>query len=148
MYVGGKLTIFDIPMREIKKNRKTKTVLDFPAMIDLARTLADIWPDVTVLFEEVGGSKKQGSSGAFTFGKTTGATEMALRCAGFRVVNVPPTKWKAGARLIGAGDTYKERKTASRHKAADLWPEHAAKFTRERDDGRAEAALIARFGAC
>ena len=37
-------------------------------------------------------------------------------------------------------------KRSSRDLAAARWPEHAARFARVRDDGRAEAALLAEYG--
>jgi crossover junction endodeoxyribonuclease RuvC len=38
-------------------------------------------------------------------------------------------------------------KNASRQRAIETWPEHVRTFARVRDDGRAEAALLALFGA-
>ena len=52
---------------------------------------------------------------------------------------VSPAGWKRAARLG-------RDKTASRQRACELWPEWSPSFARVRDDGRAEAALIARHG--
>ena len=52
---------------------------------------------------------------------------------------VSPAGWKRSARLG-------RDKTASRQRAIELWPEWSPSFARVRDDGRAEAALIARHG--
>jgi hypothetical protein len=42
-------------------------------------------------------------------------------------------------------ETQAGTKARARELASRLWPEHAAEFKRVRDDGRAEACLIARF---
>ena len=54
---------------------------------------------------------------------------------------VTPGVWKRHHGLIG-GD-----KSESRAKAIALWPGHADLFKRRKDDGRAEAALVAVYGA-
>lgn len=59
---------------------------------------------------------------------------------GTPVTYVQPAVWKRRAGLIGAS------KSASRHLATATWPDHAPAFRKARDDGRAEAALIARHG--
>jgi hypothetical protein len=51
-------------------------------------------------------------------------------------VYVTPTKWK---RALGLGAD----KGDSRRRAMETWPYMASKFARVKDDGRAEAALIA-----
>ena len=40
----------------------------------------------------------------------------------------------------------KKKKEASRSKAKTMWPDFAEQFKRVKDDGRAEAALIAFYG--
>lgn len=52
---------------------------------------------------------------------------------------VSPAAWKRAARL-GTD------KSAARQRACELWPSWSTSFERVRDDGRAEAALIARHG--
>ena len=53
---------------------------------------------------------------------------------------VPPSTWKKALGLSAD-------KNASRQRAIETWPEHVRTFARVRDDGRAEAALLALFGA-
>ena len=54
---------------------------------------------------------------------------------------VLPMKWKPAMNIPAKSD-----KAVSRSKAAGLWPEAARFFARVKDDGRAEAALIAAWG--
>jgi crossover junction endodeoxyribonuclease RuvC len=52
--------------------------------------------------------------------------------------------WKKALKIKGTGA---EGKNASRVAASQLFPEHAELFSRVKDDGVAEAALIAWYGA-
>jgi len=56
------------------------------------------------------------------------------------MVEVTPRKWKAGMNLSTS-------KTASREMAQQMFPDNADMFKRVKDDGRAEAVLIAYWGA-
>jgi crossover junction endodeoxyribonuclease RuvC len=53
---------------------------------------------------------------------------------------VTPQSWQKAVGARGGKD-------ASRARAAELFPAYAANFTRKKDDGRADAALIAWYGA-
>jgi crossover junction endodeoxyribonuclease RuvC len=52
---------------------------------------------------------------------------------------VAPAKWKKDMRLNTGKD-------AARAKAAQIWPASAKEFSRVKDDGKAEACLIAAWG--
>jgi crossover junction endodeoxyribonuclease RuvC len=84
---------------------------------------------------------KQGSSSGFKFGRATGALETAIVCCEIPMTIVEPTAWKKFHGLRG-GD-----KETSRQKALQLFPAAHALLARKKDHGRAEAALIALFGA-
>lgn len=79
-----------------------------------------------------------GAKTAHSMGLTLGRIETVLLLAGIGVERVPPATWKRALRLS-------KDKTASRAMATRLWPKHAHLFARVRDDGRAEAALLARY---
>jgi len=72
----------------------------------------------------------------FTFGRGLGIVEGVALGAGIPVRWVSPAKWK---RALGLSAD----KGASRRRAIELWPAQSAMFARVKDDGRAEAALIA-----
>lgn len=96
------------------------------------------------VIENVGTMPKQGLASACNFGKTIGACEMALVAAGCELIRVTPQTWKFGVGLNAdpKADT-KARKNASRARAQELFPNYAHLFARVKDDGRAEAALMA-----
>jgi hypothetical protein len=81
-----------------------------------------------------------GVAGAFRYGTGYGVVLGVLGALSIPLHTVRPNEWKRDAGLIGAD------KDASRRRACELWPGHAERFARKRDDGRAEAALIARHG--
>jgi hypothetical protein len=80
----------------------------------------------------------QGVSSVFKFGKNYGIVIGVATGLSHPLVKITPFDWKRSNGLIG------KDKDASRQLAMELWPRHAESFKRKRDDGRAEAALIAR----
>jgi hypothetical protein len=84
---------------------------------------------------------RQGVASAFRYGTGYGIIQGVLGTLSAPYTLVPPTKWKADLRLSG------KDKDASRKLASERWPDHAHLFARKKDDGRAEAALIALYGA-
>ena len=93
----------------------------------------------TCWVEQVHAMPKQGVTSVFTFGCGYGALLGALGALGVRTKLVTPAAWKKAAGLTAD-------KTASRQRAAELWPADAHLFRRVKDDGRAEACLIAEHG--
>ena len=77
-------------------------------------------------------------SGAFTFGKTVGATEATLAFSGISYELVRPQKWKKEMSLLKAD------KSASIALAKKMFPDMAKDFLKTKD-GRAEAFLIAEY---
>jgi len=90
----------------------------------------------TAVIEDVHAMPKQGVSSVFSFGRALGVVEGVVAGNGFAVQYVSPAKWK---RQLGLTND----KGTSRRRAIELWPERADWFKRVKDDGRAEAALIA-----
>jgi hypothetical protein len=91
--------------------------------------------------EFVGARPGEGPTGAFAFGRSRG--EGICAAAGLPVAFLTPAHWK---RLVGIAPGKEGAKDAARSEAIRRWPGHAATFARVRDDGRAEAALIAVAG--
>jgi hypothetical protein len=83
----------------------------------------------------------QGASSGFKYGRAVGALEAAVTCCGIPLTIVEPSMWKKFHGLHGAD------KEPSRQKALMLFPAAHALLARRKDHGRAEAALIALFGA-
>lgn len=94
----------------------------------------------TVISEQVGAMPGQGVVSMFNFGRAAGIIEGVVAGVGLDLELVLPVKWKRVLDLIG------KDKNASRALAAEAFPKQANSFSRVKDDGRAEAALIALWG--
>ena len=86
--------------------------------------------------EDVHAMPKQGVTSVFSFGRSLGVAEACLACNGLALHYVSPARWK---KALGLSSD----KGASRRRAIELWPAQAQLFARAKDDGRAEAALLA-----
>jgi len=128
------LLVADMPIKPLSKGKKAIC----------AASCADIIsaydPDLA-LVERVHAMKGQGVSSCFNFGTGYGVLQGALSALHVPYHLITPQEWKKYHRLG-------PDKGASRGAAARLFPEQAELFSRVRDDGRAEAALLALFGLC
>ena len=132
------LDAFDVPVVETQSGKKKKRRIS-PEML-VAEIEEHIDYLARVYIEDVHAMPGQGVTSMFTFGEAAGLIRGV--CAGLRVPVhlISPITWKRGMKLQGAG------KDASRAMAARMWPQRAGLFKRQRDDGRAEAALLAHYG--
>jgi crossover junction endodeoxyribonuclease RuvC len=128
-------TIYDMPtLADGTKNRRT---ISAPLLHNILRDNRAEHAFV----EYVGARPGEGAVGAFAFGRCRGIVEGVSGALSIPVSFITPASWK---RAIGlpTGTT----KDASRSMAIARWPSHAEDFKRVKDDGRAEAALIAVAG--
>ena len=93
--------------------------------------------------ELVGARPEEGAVGAFAFGRSRGVVEGVLATLGIPVQLIAPSAWK---RAIGIPPGKEGAKDAARAEAIRRRPSKAGLFARVKDDGRAEAALIAVAG--
>jgi hypothetical protein len=105
----------------------------------LARRVAQIGPAVAIV-ERVSAMPGQSVSSTFKFGQSYGAALGILAALQIRTHLVAPAVWKKYFRL----DSDKEK---SRAAALRMFPATAHYFSRKKDHGRAEAALLAVYGA-
>ena len=131
----GKLEIHDMP---VMKNPKGKAIINLHSLLDVLRNEAD--EKCMCLLELVQSRPGQNSSAVFRFGQGFGQLQMAVAANKLPVQYVTPAKWK---KYFGLS----KDKNSSRAMAMDRFPEYAGLFSRVKDDGRAEAALIALYAA-
>lgn len=105
---------------------------------ELARRIVTMGPVLAVI-EAVHSMPKQGVSSVFTFGQAFGTVLGVIAALNVPVQRVTPSVWKKHFRL----DSDKER---ARALAIQMWPSCPG-FARKKDHGRAEAALLAKYGA-
>jgi hypothetical protein len=104
----------------------------------LARRIRQLNPNVAIV-ERVSAMPGQGVSSMFKFGCGYGMVQGVIAALGIEIRFVTPQSWKKHFRLSSD-------KELSRARAIQAWPA-SDRFTRKKDSGRAEAALIARFAA-
>lgn len=101
----------------------------------------DVHPISEAFVERVGAMPGQGVSSMFRFGQAIGTINGVLGARHVPVSYVPAAVWKRHFKLPG-------EKEPSRLLAIETWPDKALiHFNRKKDHGRAEAALIALWGA-
>jgi crossover junction endodeoxyribonuclease RuvC len=101
------------------------------------------WHARQVFCEFVAARPGEGAVGAFSFGRCRGVIEGAAAALGLPVAFLTPPAWK---RTVGIARGKDGAKDAARSEAIRRWPDKASLFARVKDDGRAEAALIAVAG--
>lgn len=93
--------------------------------------------------ENVGAMPGQSPNAMFSFGFSAGALQMAVAAAGIPMTLVVPQVWKKTYGIQGG----RENKDQARQKASMIFPGSAHLWARKKDDGRAEAALLAHWGS-
>jgi Holliday junction resolvasome RuvABC endonuclease subunit len=127
IYDNGEMSCGDLPVVD--------RTIDPAAFARLVRALGPC----RAVVEQVAAMPKQGVSSTFAFGRGFGCILGVLGACEVPITMVTPGKWK---RTFGL-DSDKEK---SRALAIRTWPA-SAQFARKKDAGRAEAALIARWGS-
>lgn len=134
---GKLIDVFDMPAVEVRIGNKLKRRVS-PEMLaaeleHYAREESTCW------IEQVGAMPGQGVTSMFAFGESAGLARGVLAGLRIPVFQVTPSTWKKSMKVNASKD-------GSRAKAAQIWPDKAGEFKRVKDDGRAEAALIAAYG--
>lgn len=106
--------------------------------VHLAELIKTHEPELAVI-ESVGPMPKQGVSSTFKFGVAYGMARGVVSALLVPQMFVTPAKWKKHYSLSA-------EKEKARELAINTWPS-CGMFTRKKDHGRAEAALLAKYGA-
>ena len=93
------------------------------------------------IIERAQAMPRQGSSSGFKYGRATGAIEAVIACCRIPTTIIEPSAWKKFPGLRGG------EKESGRQRALQLFLAAHALLTRKKDHGRAEATLIALYGA-
>jgi crossover junction endodeoxyribonuclease RuvC len=138
---GNLLDAGPFPIHTVKKSSKTVKQLDGRALAQvLAQTNA-----TQAYVEQVSSRPRQ--AGQFQFGINTGMIHGILHALQMPFDLVSPLLWKPAYGIKRDHDETKaSTKTRAREIAAKVFPAHSGLFARVKDDGVAEAALIALYG--
>jgi crossover junction endodeoxyribonuclease RuvC len=126
----GVVEAFDMPVVEINGKKQVHAHL----VCQLLRSF-----DGPVWIERVSARPGQGVTSMFNFGKSYGTILGIVAALEYPLNYVTPQQWQKTLKVQGGKD-------AGRARAAELMPAYAHLFSRKKDDGRADAALIAFYG--
>jgi hypothetical protein len=136
---GEPVQVFDMPVsaRKVKGQEVSATALAIELRAIQRRCEG---AHVYCVVEQVGAMPGNGGTSMFRFGEGYGIVKGTLSALGIGYSTVIPPKWKKWAGLIGAD------KDASRTLCMQKFPGATPWLTRKKDNGRADAILIARYG--
>jgi crossover junction endodeoxyribonuclease RuvC len=131
---------------------KIESIYDMPVTdgrVDAARLalivgMCQLRGTIVAAVELVSSMPRQ--AGAFNFGVSAGCVHGVLGALGVPMVLIPPGVWNPGCGLRRlTNESQAQNKSRARELATKLWIEQADLFKRVKDDGRAEACLLARY---
>lgn len=132
------LRIVDMPTFEFETTKKRVTIDPYSIVAEMQHSALH-----HVYMEEVYSSPQMGVVSAFNFGEGKGKILGIVAALGIPVTSVKPARWKKDMKVPAD-------KKATVQRASQLFPGAAAAFKGPRGgifDGRAEAALLALYGA-
>lgn len=132
------LEVWDVPTHALTRNGKNKTEVDVQGLVDLVDYVAIHRPRVFI--ENSTPMPGQGSASTFSFGKTFGLLYGVMAGRKLVLERIAPVKWKKALAVP-------KDKDGARARASVLLPAHSGHWPLKKHDGRAEAALIALYGA-
>ena len=133
---GDLITIWYMPVVEMKVVSSMKKRICAQSLVSELHLFKN--DDAFALIEQVNAMPGQGVTSMFNFGKSAGILEGIFAGMIFPYGHVIPGRWKKHHNLNASKD-------AARELAMRTWPAKADLFKRKKDDGRAEAALIALY---
>lgn len=133
------ILVVDMPTHEIRGKRR----IDLYALATQIREWDALLGITHAVVEQVGAMPGQSPNGMFAFGFSAGALQMAVASAGIPMTLVVPQVWKKVYGIPGG----RENKDMARQKASQIFPAYADRWARKKDDGRAEAVLLAHYGS-
>lgn len=149
---GEHANVWDIPTGVRLSGGKRRTFVDANMLADLLglTVLGDFLDpdDALVWVEWAQASPQMGTVSAFRYGEGFGLIRGILAHLRVPVRLVRASQWKRGMGLVveGGGDFEAVDKGTSLDLARKLYPQLAHMLERDRDNGRAEALLIAHYG--
>lgn len=132
---GKLIAVYDMPVFS-KKGSGKKMVNEINDQ-QLAHLIGCISPTIAVI-EQIGAMPGQGVTSMFRMGAAFGTIKGVLAGLSIPFTTVHPATWKKQMKLT-------KDKALSRQIASREWPDMAKSFARVKDDGRAEAALLAKW---
>ena len=131
------LSIYDMPTEVISKPNAKKQRSEVNCTI--LNDIMWLYETDEVYLEEVWSSPQMGVTSAFSFGDSYAACRGVVAGHGLRLIKVRPQTWMGSLKVTSSAKMVRDRASA-------LFPAGKVAFKRVKDDGRADAALIALYG--
>jgi crossover junction endodeoxyribonuclease RuvC len=128
--------IFDMPTLEVITGKSKKQRVNPQSIVSELKLFKD--QRIEGLIEQVNAMPNQGVTSMFSFGRSLGILEGVLAGLDIPYNLVTPTVWK---KRMGVNSS----KDGTRELAMRTWSSKSELFKRKKDDGRAEAALLALY---
>ena len=129
------IKVLDMPTVTLDRNGKAKRQISIPELIEII----DEFKPEEAYIERVFAMSGQGVTSVFSFGRSLGAIEGVIAARSIKSTLVTPQTWQKAMGVSGGKD-------GARARAMELFPWNVDYFKRKKDDGRADAALIACWG--
>lgn len=126
--------VMDMPVHELTVGGKKKRRIDVHQLCENIRPHLPIIDHAVI--EHVGAMPGQGVTSSFAFGEAFGLVHGIVVALGIPLTLARPVVWKRAMGVTADKDS-------SRLMASRLYPGHAHLWSRVKDDGRAEAVLLA-----
>jgi Holliday junction resolvasome RuvABC endonuclease subunit len=123
----------DIPVTDVAAKERVDPIA--------IRVWAETHKPQYAIIERAQAMPRQGGSSGFKYGRATGAIEAVTACCRIPTTIIEPSAWKTFHGLRGG------EKESGRQRALQLFLGAHALLTRKKDHGRAEATLMALYGA-
>lgn len=132
---GDHLDVCDMPTLMLTRGGKKRRELDAHLLADQLQRLSA----THVFLEQAWARPGEAASVSFTNGRSFGVVLGILAALEIPYGLISPQRWKSTLHVPAAKD-------GARARASQLMPQWASNWRRVKDDGRAEASLIALFG--
>ena len=132
---GALHAVFDMPADAVKVGKTSRNRVSAAGVAAILGQFIG----ASAIIEAVNAMPGQGVSSSFAFGRALGIVEAACAAQEISVTLATPQQWKKATGCPTGKD-------GARARACQVFPADAERFRRVKDDGRAEAALIAWHG--
>lgn len=137
---GALCELFDLPTMLKGDIKKPKKCINAKALQHILCAWLAEWGDLIAFVENVHAMPGQGVTSMFNMGETFGTIKSVLTCENIYTNLISPQKWKKQLKLTSD-------KEECRQYALKMYPNDIHQINRKKDHNRAEAILIARYGA-
>ena len=140
---GTALQVFDVPTLTAGKGREVDGLAVAQWLDERSQQIRAAFLERVNAMPSIPGPngkrRTMGAQSAFAFGRTDGLLHGLVVASLIPTTRVTPATWRK-AMAVPKG------KDGARARAKELLPAHGHRFDRKKDDGRADAALIALYG--